>query len=111
MTHTPGSWEVGGPYPSVTVCNIVEVGEEGEHWEIITWLWQDIKREASDEIKANAHLIAAAPDLLEACERMFRSLAAFLDYVDREDTHHYYAPKAALELGRAAIAKARGETP
>ena len=57
---------------------------------------------------ADAALIAAAPDLLEACKRMFKSLAAFLDYVD-DVSYKCYAPEQALEIGRDAIAKAEGK--
>ena len=60
------------------------------------------------QFEANARLIAAAPDLLEACERMFRSLGAYLDHT-YQDKFLYYAPKEALELGRAAIAKTKGK--
>ena len=49
---------------------------------------------------ANAHLIAAAPDLLAACEEMAAQLGSGDDYTKWEDA------KAQL---LAAIAKARGE--
>lgn len=49
---------------------------------------------------ANAHLIAAAPDLLAACEEMEAQLGSGDDYTKWEDA------KAQL---LAAIAKARGE--
>jgi len=45
-------------------------------------------------VRKNAHLIAAAPDLLEALEYWFDSKAV---------------PKILAEKARAAIAKARGE--
>ena len=52
-----------------------------------------------DECKANANLIAAAPDLLEACEWM-------LEHCDQGGV----VGKEPCDNARAAIAKARGET-
>ena len=48
--------------------------------------------------KYNAHLIAAAPELLEA-------LQAMIDYAGQPISH------PAAQLARAALAKARGEQP
>lgn len=55
--------------------------------------WQDVRGEA----EANANLIAAAPDMLEALESLLalRSCAVESDY----------------EKAEAAIRKAKGETP
>jgi hypothetical protein len=61
--------------------------------------------EGGDNQKADAYLIAAAPDLLEACEAAYRAMtddpknsdAAWMRYDD------------AVEMVRAAIAKAKGE--
>jgi|GEM_PF-4973642 len=61
------------------------------------------------ELFANAYLMAAAPELLEACERMFNSLAAYLDYARDSLKEQCYAPRESLELGRAALAKTKGE--
>ncbi|KCB52897.1 hypothetical protein L537_3393 [Bordetella hinzii 1277] len=59
---------------------------------------------------ANARLIAAAPELLEAC-------MAMLEWDDREKDHavDFYARmdlcRAAFDKARAAISKAKGEQP
>ena len=61
-----------------------------------------------DEIAANARLIAAAPELLEAC-------LAMIEWDDRENDHavDFYKRMELCELAfqkaRAAIAKATGE--
>lgn len=83
--HTPGPW-----YP--------------DHFEGIS-IFHDVKDRrfpvcriepiSEGEGEANAHLIAAAPDLLEACKRVLSEL----DYVSI----------GAEEDLRAAIAKAEGE--
>ena len=59
-----------------------------------------------EEAKANAALIAAAPDLLAACEK---ALAAFDVPCGRLDIGQSMAQTYALDDLRAAIAKAKGE--
>lgn len=58
------------------------------------------------EEEANARLIAAAPDLLAACEALEQSICRFIQecpgYVFNGDD-------LALRAARAAIAKARGQ--
>ena len=55
------------------------------------------------EMIANGHLIAAAPDLLEACIAMAAALADIGKWA-------YNGHNAKLEMGRAAIARAtKGE--
>jgi hypothetical protein len=79
MKHTPGPWN----YDRSGYSLYVNSGRE-----VVTALLMDGKRLETSE--ANARLIAAAPDLLEALER----------YV-----HHFGDP---LKCARAAIAKATG---
>ena len=80
MKHTPGPWN----YDRSGYSLYVNSGRE-----LVTALSMDGKRLETSE--ANARLIAAAPDLLEALER----------YV-----HHFGDP---LKCARTAIAKATGE--
>ena len=56
------------------------------------------------EREANARLIAAAPDLLEALESLYHTANSI-----GEDTCDPVAFAGALEDARAAIAKARGQ--
>ena len=94
--HTPGPWVVGGPWPAVNVCYI----EEEDHWESIVERWDYRDGEAPDEVKANAHLIAAAPELLEACRLALR-------YIEEEG----FTPEdeeAIRVLLSAVIRKAKG---
>ena len=58
------------------------------------------------ENKANAHLIAAAPELLEALEMMVRQFGPH----PREDTEGWREEYEACDSARAAIAKAKGES-
>jgi hypothetical protein len=83
--HTPGPWKIQG------TNQIVSTGDfsPGQSWDTpIAMLWSN-RAEHQD---ANAHLIAAAPDLLSALEDVLKSGTNI--------------NRAAIE---AAIAKARGE--
>jgi len=86
--HTPGPWvEFDGDIcPANDIANVV-----------IATLYQD----TSD---ADARLIAAAPDLLEALEDMLVQ-ADFAASVRGGEGHMKYA----MAKARAAIAKAKGE--
>ncbi len=55
--------------------------------------------DADGETRANARLLAAAPELLEACKRM-------IEWDDRK--HDHPQRQAAYRNARAAIAKAEG---
>jgi hypothetical protein len=94
QTHTPGPWffhrdellHDGRPNGSLHL--VADVDQEGNGLD-----WQTNE--------ANARLIAAAPDMLEALRRleaMVRILPPDMD-----------APDSALAQARAAIAKATGE--
>ena len=95
--HTPGPWLVGGPYPGVSVIYPVGCDDSGEQFELITRLWDWEHGDAPEEVKSNANLIAAAPELLEACEAAYHS------------DKYSLPPKTRVAL-KNAIAKARGES-
>jgi hypothetical protein len=86
MTHTPKPW---------TVAKRTTNGTDG--FEIH---WSDDGECVTDHVyeEADAHLIAAAPDLLEALEEMY----AMCNMSPEDAPHRVKA--------RAAIAKAKGET-
>ena len=95
--HTPGPWAIYVNAPSDVV--IRKMSKDG--CELCA-----IARVSSGY--ANAHLIAAAPELLEAC-------LAITEWGDREDDHAVDLLKRielcelAFQKARAAIAKATGE--
>jgi hypothetical protein len=86
MKHTPGPWT----YDRSGYSLYVNSGRE-----LVTALSMDGKRMETSE--ANARLIAAAPELLEA----LKSVIAWLDAPDE-------SAFSDSELARAAIAKATG---
>ena len=93
--HTPGPWTVPAnghviapkPY-SVVIAFMPESSDSIQ---------------GMDVIDANARLIAAAPDLLQALQGLVSSCELNLDELE-PDTH------AMLDCARAALAKATGKT-
>jgi hypothetical protein len=105
---TPGPWFIVTPTQGFEVCTIHGVERQptedglGQTWVYIRpeslvrdgeWHWPD-----EAECTANAHLIAAAPDLYAALDGLLGLL----------DAGSLYEPQA--YAARAALAKARGET-
>ncbi len=90
--HTPGPWLQVGAWveverddiPDICTCNPRDIGQDH-----LKWNWKTVH--------ANARLIAAAPDLLEALKDVLPELESI-------------GPLEKFERARAAIAKATGET-
>ena len=93
--HTPGPWRVVDSWNDYMV--------ESQNGEEI--IWQDGPHNTPTINEANARLIAAAPDLLEALEHMLHR--AHPAYVDDDFMQEKLI--TAIEIARAAIAKAKGE--
>jgi hypothetical protein len=92
MKHTPSPWNLG------TETLIVRSSNRESHIADC-----GISYSLSDsEMKSNARLIAAAPELLEALEAMLAEMQVW----ESELGEHPAATKA-----RAVLAKAKGETP
>jgi hypothetical protein len=94
--HTPGNWyefidKVGDVYV------LAGDAKPGEHHAYYIGNMED----TCGECHANADLMAAGPDLLEAC-------AAFIEAWEK--SLQLEKTDVALRLARAAIAKAKGET-
>lgn len=81
--HTPGPWEVA--YQDKNGQSVVK----GEHIEVAT-CWHHCVGSIEKEMHANARLIAAAPDLLDALKQAVK-LNGFREFND-----HIPAMKAAI---------------
>lgn len=90
VKHTPGPWKASG------TSVYAETGREIIFGAYNMWLGE------IEERKANARLIAAAPELLEALE----STAAALAEIQNQETCDC---EDLLRFACAAIARARGE--
>lgn len=102
--HTSGPWCVEDPMDFE--LTIVEAGKETHEWRFIASCslpeGDDDQDFTSGEVQANARLIAAAPELLEALQAMTHGLPDLLEsigYSDEEDM---------IGKALAAIAKATG---
>ena len=98
IKHTQGPWVLG----ESSEGRHFRAVNAREHSELATVVWvmedDDMEGAQSPKCEANARLIAAAPDLLEALEEVVQ----WLELGDHEGQMHSKA--------RAAIAKARGES-
>lgn len=112
MSHTPGPWihcTDGYPRPDVRAASGRAVA--------ITWMVcsSTPKTTASyqarcEEDRANARLIAAAPDLLEACEEALIAIRKLPISLTR-DAPEWQEPMIAAHLRLLeAVEKARGES-
>lgn len=96
--HTPGPWEVDRDYPGDVICEQGDVAA--------TWCKEDVGKtlrigesafSTREEAEANARIIAAAPELLEALKSALKTA---------EFERHPYRPWHGE--ARAAIVKAKG---
>lgn len=97
--HTPGPWSISD---SSWVTNHRDI-DAPTHGALAVVVWRMEEEERSPECEANAALIAAAPDLLEALEMIVTEADS---YTARTGKPVYNW----LDSARAAIAKARGES-
>ncbi len=104
--HTPGPWEIER-YSEGLIQIVGNIRAVSEHEEHVTTVVEAVTR--GDE--ANAKLIVAAPDLLEACQAFSRLHGRLWDVVEPSGSG-FLSPEsvkeydAIHELMNAAIAKA-----
>lgn len=99
LKATPGPWHA--EENNIHTGSVATCHWNGEQWwEVWTPMWVD-----GGSAKANAHLIAAAPELYEALEEMVERYApGYHDCIDNG------LPECEICNARAALAKARGES-
>lgn len=91
MSHTPGPWTT--KKIDTGVYDVCRVGNDGLRTRVCRLHASQIEPKHGGDIEANARLIASAPDLLSALERLAHPMA------DDDD----------LDFARAIIAKAKGQ--
>lgn len=113
--HTPGPWVVG--YGNGLTGNRASPSCFWDVQEIkaipiscgdVAVCWLPISGQINEVMEADARLIAAAPELLEALEAMLEVHGVTQAYAEK----HIEIPQSWVEvsdLARAAIAKAKGE--
>ncbi|WP_341649971.1 hypothetical protein [Thauera humireducens] len=106
--HTPGPWSMGTVKTSCGVCHKVgpfpgRTEQSAARYACLYSDYNDQHNPADIELLANARLIAAAPDLLEALRGMFAMWRSVCRAQGWEPEHLAEAVRA-----QAAIAKATG---
>lgn len=74
--HTKGEWEVTNQYPNGLSSLAEHIEIKSEQWSIAAVFTDG---ESKEEAEANAKLIAAAPELLEALICMMKANPMFVD--------------------------------
>lgn len=113
--HTPGPWILATVRTSVGSCHKIGPFPNGDRAKTFACVYADGHRigiddanPASAELRANARLVAAAPELLEACQAMIEWDAREQDYAVDFNARMELC-RIAFDKARAAIAKATGE--
>ena len=114
--HRPGPWKIGPHADELTVIPITVSSEERWPWRIAAVYKNDpdLLPEYDGEAYANAHLIAAAPDLLAVLEAFpeERPLPLVASDGDRAANQAEYMARLRAwweDKAEPAIAKAKGE--
>ena len=102
--HTPGPWRV-----DIDRAIVADSQARGIWRTVVADLGLPTSPNGAQEREANAHLIAAAPDLLEALEELVVTADNMRAWIERQAAA---TPEdhAAIARARAAIAKAKGES-
>ncbi len=102
-THTPGPWQaLDNNHTGIDI----DIKHEPFAGGTIATIWNGADDDAPGEMEwANARLIAAAPDLLAACNEL---LAMLKEWSANPDEMSGFSEFKGVHVARAAIAKATG---
>lgn len=106
MPHTPGPWRVGfDRKPYGIFVGPVGTDTTSRSAQPIGVVFRSQVRGPADEQEANARLIAAAPTLLEALERLLEEACSRFDGIETtlEEDGAVEAAEAALKLAREGV--------
>lgn len=98
-SHTPGPWDFDNYADHVSYFSDANKHKDKGDYDFRVEFPDDMPE---DQAEANARLIAAAPQLLEALEHFFNIMH------DYESSRRKGYVKLALDQARAAIGKAKG---
>jgi hypothetical protein len=103
MSHTPGPWQISGPSKPDNVGGR-DYAVLDEQTKIIAECYEKVGPSDTRPAYANARLIAAAPELLQACKELV-DIASGL----RRNPNRTYGAVDAIVEAEKAIAKAEGK--
>lgn len=98
--HTQGPWYVGEA--NLSNHKYSHIGVRSDEW-VVCEVQMDVEDLPGE---ANAQIIAAAPDLLEAADKALNTLIGCCIAIDESDREEILQTQSML---RAALAKAKGE--
>lgn len=105
MAHTPGPWRVSVARMTTrtgTFHSLIDHGDSDTTDPLIAEVYGATCLRSGLDREANAQLIAAAPDLLAALERIAH------EPIGPADASHRAVLASVVEIARAAIAVAKG---
>lgn len=106
--HTPGPWQAYGLAVYSADKWTAGVNDGGKWVAQVTPDWPGNEELMPSQAQANAHLIAAAPDLLMTCHEAVESLTCIVNPRKPDAACDCYCCESARFI-RAAIAKATGK--
>jgi len=117
MKHTPGPWKVcrtiSGEKEDLQFVGTNSDGEKKYNVmiEAPAYFLCGVSGIGKEECLGNAQLIAAAPELLEACEYAYKLIAIARNYFPKSIKHHaaFQLENTCATLGKA-IRKAKGQS-
>lgn len=102
MAHTPGPWAIRTESMAGDILNNHAAIDAPTHYCFAQVVWKMEYQSSSPEREANARLIAAAPEMLEALKAMLPE--------NNVADEHCRPDFTTCEKARAAIAKAEGRS-
>ncbi|WP_341959241.1 hypothetical protein [Pseudomonas sp. RC10] len=102
--HTPGPWSISEPFRESIGLSVYINAQNHDELAAVVWRmgWDFAVGKPTQVCEANAHLIAAAPELLESLSNLVGLAELGAARLDKY--------KAALDDAKAVIAKARGQS-
>jgi hypothetical protein len=108
MSHTPGPWTVEGESSNDGEAEVIVAENRTICWTANSWATDSDEEVISREDRANARLIAAAPELLHSLKAAVESINEACHYEDTEECAEAFASAVWFLDAVKALAKAEG---